>query len=623
MKKPFLRSSLQLSSLVFILSLLAIPVSAQWKVPADAMITPFGKKVTPENAWQEYPRPQLERSDWINLNGLWDYSLLKVSEKHPSKYQGKILVPFAVESALSGVRKSVKDDDRIWYRRTFSVPSDWKGKNVILNFEAVDWSATVWVNGALVGAHKGAFDRFSFDITPYLTSSGKQEIIVSVTDPTSLGTQARGKQQMPQEGIWYTPVSGIWQTVWLEAVSPTTWIKEVKLTPDIDQKTISVIPLLNYPPAKELYTVEVEVFDGNTSLGTSEVAADNELVINIDNPKLWSPESPFLYDLKLTLKDQDNKILDEVNSYFGMRKISLGDHQGVKYLFLNNKPLFHYGPLDQGWWPDGLHTPPSDEGMRWDIEKTKALGFNAIRKHIKVEPDRWYYHCDQLGIMVWQDMPSGMVVLPPQGEERPNRIQHVSRTGQDLFRRTEETAQFEYELRRMIDLHHNAPSIVMWVPFNEGWGQYETCRISDWVKAYDPTRLVNAVSGWALRPCGDIYDIHSYHVEVHTPPTSLSQASVLGEYGGIGYPIKGHQWNPDMRNWGYQTYHSGEELLKSYTYKFDQIVEMKKSKGLSAAIYTQTTDVEGEVNGLITYDREVIKFPEEQLKEMHSVLYED
>ncbi|MEQ8880004.1 MAG: glycoside hydrolase family 2 TIM barrel-domain containing protein, partial [Cyclobacteriaceae bacterium] len=329
------------------------------------------------------------------------------------------------------------------------------------------------------------------------------------------------------------------------------------------------------------------------------------------------------YDLKLTLKDQDNKILDEVNSYFGMRKISLGDHQGVKYLFLNNKPLFHYGPLDQGWWPDGLHTPPSDEGMRWDIEKTKALGFNAIRKHIKIEPDRWYYHCDQLGMLVWQDMPSGMVVLPPQGEERPNRIQHVSRTGPDLFRRTEETAQFEYELRRMIDLHHNAPSIVMWVPFNEGWGQYETCRISDWVKAYDPSRLVNAVSGWALRPCGDIYDIHSYQVEVHTPPTSLSQASVLGEYGGIGYPIKGHQWNPDMRNWGYQTYHSEEELLKSYTYKFDQIVEMKKSKGLSAAIYTQTTDVEGEVNGLITYDREVIKFPEEKLKEMHSVLYEE
>ncbi len=599
------------------------PTLAQWKVPQDAMLTPWGKEVTPQNAWQEYPRPQLERAEWMNLNGLWDYSILKINEKQPSRYQGKILVPFAVESALSGVRKSVQIDDRIWYKRTFSVPSAWKGKNVILNFEAVDWNATVWINGAIVGAHKGAYDRFSFDITPYLKSSGSQEIIVSVTDPTSLGTQARGKQQMPQEGIWYTPVSGIWQTVWLEAVSPVTWIKEVKLTPDIDQKTISVIPLLNYPPSRDLYTVEAEVFDGGNSLGTSEVAADHKLVIDIDDPKLWSPDSPFLYNLKLTLKNKEGQILDEVTSYFGMRKISLGDHQGVKYLFLNNEPLFHYGPLDQGWWPDGLHTPPSDAGMRWDIEKTKALGFNAIRKHIKVEPDRWYYHCDQLGVLVWQDMPSGMVVLPPKGDERPERVQHVGRTGPDLFRRTEETAQFEYELRRMIDLRYNAPSIVMWVPFNEGWGQYETCRISDMVKAYDPSRLVNAVSGWALRPCGDVYDIHSYQVEVTVPPTSLSQATVLGEYGGIGYPIKGHQWNPEMRNWGYQTYHSEEDLLKNYIYKFDQIVEMKKTKGLSAAIYTQTTDVEGEVNGLITYDREVIKFPEEKMKEMHSVLYEE
>ncbi|VAW21198.1 beta-galactosidase, partial [hydrothermal vent metagenome] len=269
------------------------------------------------------------------------------------------------------------------------------------------------------------------------------------------------------------------------------------------------------------------------------------------------------------------------------------------------------------------YTPPSDEAMKYDIEITKQMGFNMIRKHIKVEPDRWYYHCDKLGVMVWQDMPSGMVILP-RGvpNERPMHIQHVPRTGEDLYRRSENAAQFEWELRRMVDIHYNAPSIVIWVPFNEGWGQYATNRIADAVKAYDPTRLVNAVSGWSLRPSGDIYDIHTYQTEVHIPPVSLDRASVIGEYGGIGYPVEGHQWNAGMRNWGYQTYHSPEELLKNYKHKFDQIVEMKKSKGLSAAVYTQTTDVEGEVNGLMTYDRKVIKIPVETLKEMHSILYQ-
>jgi beta-galactosidase/beta-glucuronidase len=304
-----------------------------------------------------------------------------------------------------------------------------------------------------------------------------------------------------------------------------------------------------------------------------------------------------------------------------MRKISLGVQDGSSYLFLNNKALFHYGPLDQGWWPDGLLTPPSDEAMKYDIEITKAMGFNMIRKHIKVEPARWYYYCDKLGMLVWQDMPSGMVVLPGKDADKPVHVQHVPRNGDDLQVRSADAQQYELELRRLIDSHYNSPAIVIWVPFNEGWGQYATCRIANAVKQLDPTRLVDAVTGWALRPCGDMYDIHTYQTEVNVPPVSLDRASVIGEYGGIGYPVKDHLWNPEMRNWGYQTYQSAEELLKNYVYKFNQIVEMKKSKGLSAAVYTQTTDVEGEVNGLMTYDRKVIKIPVEKLKEIHSALF--
>lgn len=610
------------AKLTVILLFICVSVYAQkWQAAGEKMKTRWAEKITPENVWKEYPRPQFERSDWINLNGIWEYSIQKKNQMQPKQYQGDILVPFCVESSLSGVMGEVLPEDRIWYKRNFDVPANWADKSVILNFEAVDYATTVYVNGAVVGSHKGAYDRFSFDITEYISQKGTQELVVCVDDPSSFGSQPRGKQQMPQQGIWYTPVSGIWQTVWMEAVSTEAYLKEVKLVPDIDQGTISVTPLLS-EPLKYEYTVNAVVSFNGSVVARVETPADIEAVIPISDPELWSPDSPNLYDLNLTLTNKAGEIIDEVNSYFGMRKISLGVQNGTKHLFLNNEPLFHYGPLDQGWWPDGLHTPPSDEAMKYDIEMTKKMGFNMIRKHIKVEPDRWYYHCDKLGILVWQDMPSGMVVLPEEGNERPVHVQHVSRTGDDLNVRSDDAAQFEWELRRMIDIHYNAPSIVIWVPFNEGWGQYATCRIADMVKAYDPTRLVNAVSGWALRPCGDVYDIHTYQTEVRIPPASLDRASVIGEYGGIGYPIETHLWNPEMRNWGYQTYHSEKELLDAYIYKFDQIVEMMKSKGLSAAVYTQTTDVEGEVNGLMTYDREVIKIPAEKLKEMHSVLYE-
>ncbi|MBN1685533.1 MAG: glycoside hydrolase family 2 [Spirochaetales bacterium] len=584
------------------------------------MKTRWTKDVTPEQVWPEYPRPQFERESWLNLNGLWEYAVVKRSQRQPHTYQGEILVPFCVESSLSGVKGKVEPNDRIWYKRLFDVPEDWKAKRIILHFEAVDYAASVWVNRGFVGSHKGAYDRFSFDITDYLDANLPQEVVVCVDDPSSFGPQPRGKQQVVQERIWYTPVSGIWQTVWLEAVSAQAYLKEVKITPDIDTKTVSIVPILN-EPLKPEYMVKMTVSFGGREVAAVEVLADREAVFEISDPRLWSPDHPYLYDLDLLLVNKENDVIDAVKSYFGMRKISLGDLGGNKRLFLNNGPLFHYGTLDQGWWPDGLHTPPSDEAMKYDIEMTKEMGFNMIRKHIKVEPDRWYHHCDTLGVMVWQDMPSGMVVIPEEGQERPAHIQHVAKTDDDLYVRSEDAAQFEWELRRMIDIHYNCPAIVVWVPFNEGWGQYATCRIAEVVKRLDPSRLVNAVSGWALRPCGDIYDIHSYDREVAVPPVSGHMASVLGEYGGIGYPVKGHLWNPEAKNWGYQTYRSQEEFIENYRYKFDQIVQMKTTRGLSAAVYTQTTDIESEVNGLMTYDRDVIKIPQDRLKKLHSRLF--
>jgi len=607
---------------MLILTGICIAMQAQEYNPAGERIkTKWGEEINPDKVWAEYPRPQFRRDEWINLNGLWDYALQRKWDREPSQFQGKILVPFCIESSLSGVGRTMNPQDRLWYRCTFQIPEDWRGKKVILHFDAVDWMALVRLNGVHIGVHKGAYDRFSFDITPYLNIEGKQELVVAVDDPSSSGVQARGKQQIAQQGIWYTPVSGIWQTVWLEAVHPEAALGEVRITPYVDREKVSVVPLTQ-EPAGEGYLVDILVYEGEKLINNLTVPADREAQIELEEMKLWSPGDPFLYGLILKLKNPGGEILDEVESYFGMRKISVDEHNGHMVLHLNNKPLFHYGTLDQGWWPDGLHTPPSDEAMSFDIEMTKEMGFNMIRKHIKVEPDRWYYHCDRLGIMVWQDMPSGMVIEPSEGEDRSRSLQHVPRDGVDLNRRSDHAAQFEWELRRMIDLHYNAPSIVMWVPFNEGWGQYSTCRIANAIRSLDPTRLVNAVSGWALRPCGNIYDIHSYQVEVLVPPASLEMASVLGEYGGIGYPVKGHQWDSGMRNWGYQTYHSAGELLENYRYKFNQVLEMKRTKGLSAAVYTQTTDVEGEVNGLMTYDRKVIKILPEKLKDLHSVLYD-
>ena len=620
------------SKFIFFVLISITGVQAQsWKAVEGKIMSQWAKTVNPENAWQEYPRPQFERDQWKNLNGLWDYAILKTNEIKPKKYQGKILVPFSFESPLSGVGKNIDPEDKMWYRKNFELPKNWSGKDVVIHFEAVDYTCAVWVNDVLVGTHKGGFDRFSFNITPYLKPNGQQKIVLAVEDATNFSSQPRGKQQINASGIYYTPVSGIWQTVWLEAVSSEAYLKQVKTTTNIDENTVTLIPLSNQSLVSG-YMVRTTVFFNGEKVTSGETKPNMPLTLKIDTPKLWSPDHPHLYDVSMSLMNPSGTEIDRVESYFGMRKISLGDHKGVKYLFLNNAPLFHYGTLDQGWWPDGLLTPPSDKAMRYDIEMTKAMGFNMIRKHVKIEPDRWYYHCDKLGIMVWQDMPSYNRLALKTLEEMEktkrkdriyNALERIHGEDDDLNRRSEDAAQFEWELRRMVDLHYNAPSIVMWVPFNEGWGQYDTCRITDFVKQLDPDRLVNPTSGWTLRPCGDIYDIHTYHVDLTVPPTALDRATVVGEFGGIGYPINENLWNPEMRNWGYQTYYNAEDLLKNYIYKFNQIVEMKEKNGLSAAVYTQTTDVEGEINGLMTYDRKVTKMPAETLKELHSKLYKE
>ncbi|AQQ09728.1 Beta-galactosidase large subunit [Sedimentisphaera cyanobacteriorum] len=610
---------------VLMILLAAAAVSfAEWKPAGDKIKTRWADKINPETVWDEYPRPQFERSSWKSLNGLWELRVAGSSSEKPNYFDKEILVPFGVESSLSGVGELVEPDDKIWYHRTFECPNDFSGKKVLLNFEAVDWKTAVWVNDSYLGGHKGGYDRFTFDITDYLKSEGQQSITVMVTDPSSYGSQARGKQKNSQHGIWYTPVSGIWQTVWLEAVDKKAHLADVEITPDIDSSSVTVIPIMDSPELGN-YSVRCSVYESGSRIAQKTVNVYKPLEIKIDNQKLWSPDNPFLYDLKLELYEGKNpgsgKLLDTVKSYFGMRKISLGQGEHTKVLMLNNKPLFHYGTLDQGWWPDGLHTPPSDEAMKYDIEMTKKMGFNMIRKHIKIEPDRWFYWCDKMGIMVWQDMPSGMIVPNPEKRGSP---EHVGGNEPDQYKNSEDEAQFELELRKMISQHYNSPSVVVWVPFNEGWGQYDTCRISRMVKDLDPTRLVDAVSGWALRDCGDILDIHTYHKDLRKPDINeKDRATAVGEFGGIGYAIKGYLWDPNRRNWGYQSYDSKQELFQNYKHKFDQIVEMKKSQDLSAAVYTQTTDVEGEVNGLMTYDRDVVKFDEAKLRKLHSVLYEE
>ncbi|MCO5051015.1 MAG: beta-galactosidase [Verrucomicrobiae bacterium] len=582
-----------------------LSAAEKWQPAPGPLLTRWAADVSPKNAHPEYPRPQLVRKTWQNLNGLWDYAITAQAASQPTAWDGQILVPFPIESALSGVMKRVYETNQLWYRRTFKIPRSWKGKNVLLNFGAVDWETAVWINGQEVGSHRGGYDGFSCDITAALQPKGEQEIVVAVWDPSDAGPQPRGKQVRNPHGIWYTPTSGIWQTVWLEPVAPAH-LQELKITPDVDHASVRIAARGIGGNGKT--TMKVQVLDGRRVVreGVVEQMISTRslppqilpaIELDVPNAKLWSPESPHLYDLRITLFE-DGKKIDEVKSYFGMRKISLGkDENGFLRLCLNNRPYFQLGPLDQGFWPDGLYTAPTDAALRYDIEVTKKLGFNLARKHVKVEPERWYYWCDKLGLLVWQDLPSG---------DKSARWQGPSGFDGEEMQRTPESAQiYERELKALVAGRYNHPSIVVWVPFNEGWGQFDTVRILNLTKQLDPTRLVDGASGGNHFPAGDIIDHHQYPGP-GLPPKVADRAMVLGEFGGLGLPLPGHTWQ-DEKNWGYRSFTNATELTAAYVDLLQKLHPLVKSDGLSAGIYTQTTDVEVEVNGLMTYDRAIIK----------------
>ncbi|MBX9628033.1 MAG: beta-galactosidase [Gemmataceae bacterium] len=606
---------MSLSRCLPILALLALPLTASaadWKPAPAPLMTKWGKAVTPDNAWREYPRPQLVRKDWQNLNGLWDYAITPKGAAKPEKWDGQILVPFAVEAALSGVGKRVSPEQNLWHRRTVEVPAGWKGKRVLLHFGAVDFEATVWVNGKELGNHKGMSDPFSFDITDAL-KEGKGEVVVRVWDPTDTASQPRGKQVNKPGGIWYTPVTGIWQTVWMEPV-PDANIVSVVATPDIDrgEATFTVTCRGTQPGDNVLVMLK----DGKrTKSGTFAPVGQPVRLRLPPNPRLWSPDSPHLYDVSVAITRKDGNDggevpVDEAESYFAMRKVSAGkDADGVLRLMLNNKPLFQVGPLDQGWWPDGLLTPPSEEAMRYDLDVLKKLGMNMLRKHIKVEPAGLYAYCDKIGLLVWQDMPSGFV-------EKTQFVQPDWK--EDATFSPEDKKQFRTELKAMIDHLRFFPCITCWVPFNEGWGQHDTNDVLKWVKEYDPSRLVNGPSGWTDRGYGDMKDMHNYPGPGMFP-VMPDRVSVLGEFGGLGLPVKGHLWK-DQGNWGYRTFTSEADLRQGYRQLMLRLHRLI-GRGCAAAVYTQTTDVEVEVNGLMTYDREVLKFDPAETAAWHKALF--
>jgi hypothetical protein len=556
-----------------------------WKIADNPILTEWALKVDPVKPWPEYPRPDMTRKDWVCLNGLWDYAITPRDVK-PEKWDGKILVPFPVESAMSGVKKRISDSSSLWYRTNFVVPGEWGKKRLILNFEASDWETKVWIDGKEAGVHKGGYDPFSFDISSLLNNRSKHELLVCVWDPSSKGTQPRGKQVTNPNGIWYTPTTGIWQTVWLEPVN-SSHITSFRFVSDIDASTLSFIVKTSEPANSALV---ISVKDKDKTLAIANGKSSEELILKIENPVLWTPENPYLYDINIVLKEGNN-VLDEVISVAGMRKISIGKSDGgFTRMLLNNKFIFQNGPLDQGFWPDGLYTPPTDEAMVYDLKMTKAMGFNMLRKHVKVENRRFYNWCDKLGILVWQDMPSGDASIRADAP--------------DIKKDTLAAEQFRTELKNLIETKYNHPSIIMWVPFNEGWGQFQTENIVDLIRKYDPSRLVDNASGWTDRKVGDVMDVHNYPLPL-CPPAEEKRAIVNGEFGGLGYPVKDHTW--EKQNWGYRTFEDTVQLLNTYSTYYDMVYNFVSQKGLSAVIYTQTTDVETETNGLMTYDRKINK----------------
>ncbi|MBR0239556.1 MAG: hypothetical protein IJQ52_00295 [Bacteroidales bacterium] len=586
--------------------------------------TEWADKVNPLAPLPEYPRPQMVRAEWRNLNGEWDYAIRGNDEGYGSP-DGKILVPFAVESALSGVQKHVGPDNALWYSRSFTVPRAWKGKKLILHFGAADWQAEVWVNGQKAGMHTGGYSPFSLDITSLVKKSGAQDLKVKVTDASDQSWQPRGKQCDRPQGIWYTPVTGIWQTVWMEAV-PEAHITSYYAQSDIDNACIKVN--IDTEGLKAGDMVNVKLREGgigySAEVPSGAVLAEgngSEVVLKVPEMKLWSPTQPYLYGLEITVV-RGGKVVDKVEGYTAMRKISVimdkdtfharkGVPQGSLRLGLNNDILFQFGPLDQGWWPDGLYTAPTDEALKFDILKTKEWGFNMIRKHIKVEPARWYYWCDALGVLVWQDMPCIADHNKKNNAIRPKDIAAAQANfwakdsfigGTDCDVPYYWKQNYYKEWGEIIDNLKGFPCIVVWVPFNEAWGQFDTKEVVKFTKEKDPSRLVNESSGGNFHFAGDILDAHHYP-EPKLNVFERTMVNVIGEYGGIGYPLKGHIWLPEGKNWGYAGLcKSTEEVIERYKLYADRL-KVLISTGCAAAVYTQTTDVEVEVNGLMTYDR--------------------
>lgn len=560
--------------------------AAGWAPTSSPLTTRWTKEVTPETAWQAYPRPQFKRENWKNLNGLWDLALREDAMADTPNFNRRILVPFAVEAPLSGVAERA---NHVAYRRSFEVPSEWKDDRVLLHFDAVDWKTSVSVNGKVLKTldgdqeHEGGYDRFSYDISDALTTSGKNELIVRVFDPTEKGDQPRGKQVTKSHGIWYTPTTGIWQTVWLEPVSKQGSLSRVVFTPNAANGTVNIKTEALH--AADGSQVEISVKTDEKPLIVT-MAPNEEADLKIPDPHLWSPDDPHLYEVKASLKVGE-EVVDSVETYFGLRDIEVKKIGDFNRILLNGKEIFQTGLLDQGFWPDGIYTAPTPEALVWDVDYTREMGFNMIRKHIKVEPDIWYNYCDKVGMLVWQDSVNGVM-------------------------KTEEShKQFERDQERMIRNHFNSPSIVLWTVFNEGWGQYDTERITAAVAKMDPTRLVTNASGWVDKGVGDIIDMHKYPGP-GAPDPDPKRASVLGEFGGLGFFVEGHSWGGKL--WGYQGTESKEELWDRWSEIMEGLRFLRAARGLCASVYTQTTDVEIEANGMVSYDREVKKLDSEKVK---------
>jgi beta-galactosidase/beta-glucuronidase len=571
--------------------------------------------------WTEYPRPQLRRERWLNLNGYWDYAVRPAGETAPLLFDGKILVPFPIESELSGVQRALQPDERLWYRRTFSLPADWEGQCILLHFGAVDFECQLWVNQRLIGSHRGGFLPFSFDISEAL-HRGENELLVAVSDPSDAGLQERGKQVLQPKGIWYSAVSGIWQTVWLEPV-PALSISALTSIPAVDFGAVAVQVRLSTWDIPGESHCEIDLLDEDVMVASAVWQGGEACVLVVPQPKLWSLESPHLYGLRARLY-QGNELVDKVTSYTALRKFSLERDTGGHLRFaLNDKLLFLFGPLDQGYFPDGLYTPPSEAAMLFDIEFAKYIGCNMIRKHVKVEPARWYYHCDRLGMIVWQDMPNGgrpdkpwQAVLSLALGYKRNDSQGLRRFGRH---QAENRAFYQEQLRSMIDHLNPFVCIAVWVPFNESWGQFHAREVAKWVKTLDPTRLVNHVSGWYDQGGGDFISRHIYVKTLRTAREDKHRAFVISEFGGYSLQIPGHLWDQQAK-YGYRFFESRENLTQGYVDLLEQQLIPLIPKGLAAAIYTQTTDVEIEVNGYLTYDREVEKMDMEAVQKVHRKL---